>query len=68
MPHPLRCPECGRTLGVLRRYHDQRGRARQRLTLERNVDTRWRWFRLHAECACGELVRLPEATDVVHRN
>lgn len=64
----LRCPECGRTLGALIDRHDHQGQRYIRLALERNVDTRWRWFRLYAECDCGELVRVPDGARVLQKS
>jgi hypothetical protein len=48
--------------------HDHRGQRYIRLALERNVDTRWRWFRLYAECDCGELVRVPDGARVLQKS
>lgn len=64
---PFRCTECGRTLGAVTHDRDRRGRVRLRIALERDIDTRWRWFRLYARCPCGEDVRLPEGATVSHR-
>lgn len=66
-PRPLICPNCGQTLGIVQRYTDQRGRARQRVVLAQHIETRRHWFRLYVECACGELVRVPEDAEVVQR-
>lgn len=68
-PRAFACPHCRVKLWSIERFTDRRDRPRQRIVLERNVDTFWRWFRLYAKCpACGEGVRIPEAADVVQKS
>lgn len=66
MPHPLRCPECGRTLGIATTRHDHRSRPYTRIKLNDNVERVGRsLFRgRYAECVCGERVKLQDGATV----